>query len=135
MRKYFYFRTEAAVGDDDDIATSLMIPVDAVKAMYPTSDTALTITFEPGVRVRGEGANATGNFTNNDSVILTVNTNSHREVMYAIAQAANATGPQYSDGVITVADDAADDSNASTVYLHSDITACGAIAIAAAFAD
>ena len=36
MRKYFYFRTEAAVGDDDDIATSVMIPVDAVKAMYPT---------------------------------------------------------------------------------------------------
>ena len=131
MRKYFYFRTEAAVGDDDDIATSLMIPVDAVKAMYPTSDTALTITFEPGIRVRGEGANATGNFTNNDSVILTVNTNSHREVMYAIAQAANATGPGYSDGVITVADDATDDSNAAAVYLHSDITLCGAIALAA----
>ena len=135
MRKYFYFRTEAAVGDDDDIATSVMIPVDAVKAMYPTSDTALTITFEPGIRVRGEGANATGNFTNNDSVILNVNTNSHREVMYAIAQAANASGAAYSDGVITVADDAADDSNAATVYLHSDITSCGAIAIAAAFAD
>ena len=95
MRKYFYFRTEAAVGDDDDIATSVMIPVDAVKAMYPTS----------------------------------------REVMYAIAQAANASGAAYSDGVITVADDAADDSNAATVYLHSDITSCGAIAIAAAFAD
>tara|TARA_X000001382_G_C3150557_1_gene172837 strand:- start:43 stop:450 length:408 start_codon:yes stop_codon:yes gene_type:complete len=135
MRKYFYFRTEAAVGDDDDIATSLMIPVDAVKAMYPTSDTALTITFEPGIRVRGEGANATGNWTNNDSVVLNVNANSHREVMYAMARAANATGPQYNDGVITVADDAADDSNASTVYLHSDITSCGAIAIAAAFAD
>ena len=135
MRKYFYFRTEAAVGDDDDIATSLMIPVDAVKAMYPTSDTALTITFEPGIRVRGEGANATGNWTNNDSVILNVNANSHREVMYAIAQAANASGAAYSDGVITVADDAADDSNAATVYLHSDITSCGAIAIAAAFAD
>jgi len=135
MRKYFYFRTEAAVGDDDDIATSVMIPVDAVKAMYPTSDTALTITFEPGIRVRGEGANATGNWTNNDSVILNVNANSHREVMYAIAQAANASGAAYSDGVITVADDAADDSNAATVYLHSDITSCGAIAIAAAFAD
>jgi hypothetical protein len=135
MRKYFYFRSEAAVGDDDDIATSVMIPVDAVKAMYPTSDTALTITFEPGIRVRGEGANATGNWTNNDSVILNVNANSHREVMYAIAQAANASGAAYSDGVITVADDAADDNNAATVYLHPDITSCGAIAIAAAFAD
>jgi hypothetical protein len=135
MRKYFYFRSEAAVADDDDIATSVMIPVNAVKAMYPSSDTALTITFEPGIRVRGEGANATGNFTNNDSVILNVKANSHREVMYAIVRAANVGGAAYSDGVITVADDATNDSNAAAVYLHSDITSCGAITIAAAFAD
>ena len=51
--------------------------------------------------------------------------------MYAIAQAANAGGTAYSDGVITVADDATDDSNAAAVYLHEDITSCGAIALAA----
>ena len=138
MRKYFYFRSEAAVGDDDDIATSVMIPVDAVKAMYPTSNTALTITFEPGIRVRGEGANATGNWTNNDSVILTIKSNQAKEVMTAIARAANAGGTAYSDGVIVVADDATTDYDGSTkaaVYLDPNITACGAIAIAAAFAD
>jgi hypothetical protein len=53
--------------------------------------------------------------------------------MYAIARAANATGPQYNDGVITVADDATDDSNAAAVYLDGDITSCGAISIGAAY--
>ena len=129
MRKFFYFRTEAAVGDDDDIATSVMFPVDNLISMYPTSDTALTLTIKPALPVMADGQD--GAVINNDTIILNVNTNAHREVMYAIAQAANATGPGYSDGVITVADDATDDSNAAAVYLHEDITSCGAIALAA----
>ena len=129
MRKFFYFRTEAAVGDDDDIATSVMFPVDNLISMYPTSDTALTLTIKPALPVQADGQD--GAVINNDTIILNVNTNAHREVMYAIAQAANATGPGYSDGVITVADDATDDSNAAAVYLHEDITSCGAIALAA----
>ena len=129
MRKFFYFRTEAAVADDDDIATSVMFPVDNLISMYPTSDTALTLTIKPALPVQADGQD--GAVINNDTIILNVNTNAHREVMYAIAQAANATGPGYSDGVITVADDATDDSNAAAVYLHEDITSCGAIALAA----
>ena len=129
MRKFFYFRTEAAVGDDDDIARSCMFPVDNLISMYPTSDTALTLTIKPALPVMADGQD--GAVINNDTIILNVNTNAHREVMYAIAQAANATGPGYSDGVITVADDATDDSNAAAVYLHEDITSCGAIALAA----
>ena len=129
MRKFFYFRTEAAVADDDDIATSVMFPVDHLMGMYPTSNTALTITFKPLLPVMADGQD--GAVINNDTIILNVNTNAHREVMYAIAQAANAGGTAYSDGVITVADDAADDSNGATVYLHADITSCGAIALAA----
>ena len=132
MRKYFYFRTEAAVADDDDSARSLMIPVDNLLGMHPTSDTALTLSFTPVLRVAG-GVTDGADFTNADTVVLNVNTNSHREVMYAIAQAANATGPGYSDGVITVADDATDDSNAAAVYLHADITDCGAIGVAAIY--
>ena len=129
MRKFFYFRTEAAVADDDDIARSVMFPVDNLISMYPTSDTALTLTIKPALPVQADGQD--GAVINNDTIILNVNTNSHREVMYAIARAANATGPGYSDGVITVADDATDDSNAAAVYLHEDITSCGAIALAA----
>ena len=129
MRKFFYFRTEAAVADDDDIARSVMFPVENLISMYPTSDTALTLTIKPALPVQADGLD--GAVINNDTIILNVNTNAHREVMYAIAQAANATGPGYSDGVITVADDATDDSNAAAVYLHEDITSCGAIALAA----
>ena len=129
MRKFFYFRTEAAVADDDDIARSVMFPVDNLISMYPTSDTALTLTIKPALPVQADGQD--GAVINNDTIVLNVNTNAHREVMYAIAQAANATGPQYNDGVITVADDATDDSNAAAVYLHSDITSCGAISLAA----
>ena len=129
MRKFFYFRTEAAVADDDDIARSVMFPVDNLVSMYPTSDTALTLTIKPALPVMADGQD--GAVINNDTIILNVNTNSHREVMYEIARAANATGPQYSDGVITVADDATNDANAAAVYLHKDITSCGAIALAA----
>ena len=129
MRKFFYFRTEAAVADDDDIARSVMFPVDNLISMYPTSDTALTLTIKPALPVMADGQD--GAVINNGTVILNVNTNAHREVMYAIAQAANASGAAYSDGVITVADDATDDSNAAAVYLHEDITSCGAIALAA----
>ena len=129
MRKFFYFRTEAAVADDDDIARSVMFPVDNLISMYPTSDTALTLTIKPALPVQADGQD--GAVINNDTIILNVNTNSHREVMYEIARAANAGGTAYSDGVITVADDATDDSNAAAVYLHEDITSCGAIALAA----
>tara|TARA_R110002020_G_scaffold386305_1_gene597072 strand:+ start:212 stop:610 length:399 start_codon:yes stop_codon:yes gene_type:complete len=129
MRKFFYFRTEAAVADDDDIARSVMFPVDNLVSMYPTSDTALTLTIKPALPVQADGQD--GAVINNDTVILNVNTNAHREVMYAIANAANAGGTAYSDGVITVADDAADDANGAAVYLHADITSCGAIALAA----
>ena len=132
MRKYFYFRTEAAVADDDDSARSAMFPVDSLLGMHPTSDTALTLFFTPQIRIAG-GVTDGADFTNADSVVLNVNTNAHREVMYAIARAANATGPQYNDGVITVADDATDDSNAAAVYLDADITTCGAISIGAAY--
>ena len=130
MRKYFYFRTEAAVADDDDIARSVMFPVENLVSMYPTSDTALTLTVKPALPVMADGQD--GAVINNDTIVLNVNTNAHREVMYAIAQAVNAGGTAYSDGVITVADDATDDSNAAAVYLHSDITSCGAISLAAA---
>ena len=112
MRKYFYFRTEAAVGDDDDVATSVMFPVENLVGMFPTSDTALTLTFKAVLRNESDGQD--GNVVNNDTVILNVNDNAHREVMFAIANAANASGST-KDGVISVADDATDDNNAAAV--------------------
>ena len=132
MRKYFYFRTEADEDDDDDIATSLMIPVDNLMGMYPTSNTALTLTFKPVLRNVSDGQD--GNVANNDTVILNISSNQAKEVMTAIARAANAGGTAYSDGVIVVADDATTDYDGTTkdaIVLDSNITSCGAIAIAA----
>ena len=132
MRKYFYFRTEADEDDDDDIARSLMIPVDNLMGMYPTSNTALTLTFKPVLRNVSDGQD--GNVANNDTVILNISSNQAKEVMTAIARAANASGTAYSDGVIVVADDATTDYDGTTkdaIVLDSNITSCGAIAIAA----
>ena len=132
MRKYFYFRTEADEDDDDDIARSVMIPCDNLVGMFPTSNTALTLTFKPVLRNVSDGQD--GNVANNDTVILNVSSNQHKEVMGAIARAANATGPQYSDGFIVVADDATTDFDGTTkaaIYLDTNISSCGAIAIAA----
>ena len=132
MRKYFYFRTEADEDDDDDIATSVMMKVEDLVAMYPTSDTALTLTFNPLLRHQSDDAGA----INKDTIILNVSSNQHGEVMKAIARAANATGTPYSDGVIVVADDATTDYDGTTkaaVVLDSNITSCGAIAIAAVY--
>ena len=138
MRKYFYFRTEADEDDDDDIATSAMFPVDSLTGMYPTSDTALTLHFKSVIRVYANDPDDDAcNFINNDSVVLNINSNQAKEVMFAIARAANATGPQYNDGVIVVADDATTDYDGTTktaVVLDSNITSCGAIAIAAVYA-
>ena len=130
MQKYFYFRTDAAVADDDTIAGSVMCKVEDLVAMYPTSDTALTLTFTPLLRHQSDDAGA----INKDTIILNVAANTHREVMTEIARTVNASGPAYGDGVITVADDAADDDNAAAVYIHPSITSCGAIAIAAVYA-
>ena len=132
MRKYFYFRTEADEDNDDDIARSVMIPCDNLVGMFPTSNTALTLTFKPVLRNVSDGQD--GNVANNDTIILNVSSNQHKEVMGAIARAANATGPQYSDGFIVVADDATTDFDGTTkaaIYLDTNISSCGAIAIAA----
>ena len=132
MRKFFYFRTEADEDDDDDIARSVMFPVDNLIGMYPTSNTALTLTFKPLLPVQADGQDAA--VINNDTIILNISSNQAKEVMMAIARAANATGPQYNDGVIVVADDATTDYDGTTkdaIYLDSNITSCGAIAIAA----
>ena len=135
MRKYFYFRTEADEDADDDIARSVMFPVDNLVGMYPTGNTALTLTFKPVLQVMaGDPDDDACNFINNDTIILNISSNQAREVMFAIARAANATGPQYSDGFIVVADDATTDFDGTTkaaIYLDTNITSCGAIAIAA----
>ena len=134
MKKYFYFRTEAAVGDDDDKARSAMIAVDKFRGAIPFNSSAGTsadvvgLFFDSARNMKGAGQN--GEIIISDSVVLNVTPGTAKDVCIAIAEAAN--GHPHSDGVIVVADDAADDANGKTVYLHTGITSCGAITQAAA---
>ena len=134
MKKYFYFRTEAAVGDDDDKARSAMIAVDKFRGAIPSNSSAgtsanvITLYFESALNMAGAGQN--GEIIIQDTVVLNVTVGQAKNVLVALTEAAN--GHPHSDGVITVADDATNDANAKAVYLHSGITSCGAITQAAA---
>ena len=129
MEKYLYFRTQATLADDDDSAQSACWPLSSFVGMHPTSDTALTLFFKPQIRNAGDGQD--GNVVNNDSVILTVGTNDHKDAMQALIKALykdegfNVDG---ADNFVVVADDL----STNTKYLVSEVTAVGAITIAAA---
>ena len=103
MEKYFLF-VDAA----DDVA---MYPTHKLAAVTCAGDTTILMKFASGV-AGGTGAGG----TEADTMTLTITTGTEVAVMKAIAQAANATGPQYSDGVIVVADDV------NSVYVNSGIT-------------
>ena len=124
MDKFLYFRTQATLADDDDIAQSLVVPASSFAGAYPTSDTALTVCFKSVNNHEGQdvGSNA---FTISDSVVLTVDTNKHKEAIAALVDAM--TGNTFSKSqMITVIDDYASEGINTSL-----ISACGAITVAA----
>ena len=126
---YLYFRTQATLADDDDSAQSALFPLSNLMGMHPTSDTALTLFFKPQIRNNGDGQ--ADDFTNNDSVVLTVGTNDHKDAIADLCRlfsGASYGGSIYNDGYLDVADDLA------ATYAVSTVTAGGAISIGAAFA-
>mgnify|MGYP005828024151 FL=1 len=138
MDKYFYFRTQADQDNDDGIDDSLCLPVRQIRSMNPSSDTAITISFDSVYNTSTDGDNEV---VIADTVVLNINQGQAEEVMRTLVQAMNSSYPAYTDGFIVVADDvtttyltsAADaDETVSAKYLSSDITSCGAITIAAA---
>ena len=137
MDKYFYFRTVADEDDDDAItADSVMMPVSKLSGVVPsntgaagTSADEVTLYFEP---VANESSITDNDFIVMDSVLLNVTVGQAKNVCKAIAEAAN--GGPHTDGIIVVADDATTDYDGTTkaaVYLHSGITSCGAVTMAA----
>ena len=130
MEKYLYFRTQATLADDDDSAQSACWPLSALVGMHPTSDTALTLFFNPQIRNQSDAQD--GNVVNNDSVVLTVGTNDHKDAMTALVKRFNKIRGMndVDESFIVVADDLTN----NTKYCVSEVTACGAITIGAAFA-
>ena len=124
-----YFRTVADEDHDDGNCgaatqlSSLMIPASKLRWMNPTSDTALTLYFDSIKNTEGADDQA-DEITIADSVVLAVNTNSHREVMAGIIQAINGS----KNGVVVVADTVTTNTAGTTVdkvYVHGDITGFG----------
>ena len=136
MRKYFYFRTEADEDDDQASNDSAMIPVDRFRGAIPTNSSAgnaanvITMYFESALNIAGAGQN--GEIIIHDTVVLNVTVGQAKNVLVAIAEAAN--GHPHSDGVVVIGDDATTDYDGTTkaaVYVHSGITSVGAITQAA----
>ena len=137
MEKYLYFRTVADEDNDDgDTAssgiapTSIAIPASSIVGMAPSAAGTLTIWFNS---VRNSMSDGDNEVVIKDSVVLNITTKRHKKVMDAIIQSIN--GGPHSDGWIVVADDMTTNYANETVaaqYLHSDITTCGAINMAAA---
>ena len=46
MDRYFYFRTQADQDADDGIDDSICVPVRTIRSIAPSSDTAITISFD-----------------------------------------------------------------------------------------
>ena len=122
MEKYLYFRTQATIGDDDDIAQSVMHPASSFVGGYPTSDTALTLAFRS---MNNQATDGDNEVVVSDTVVLTVGTNKHKEALQDIVAVINAH--PNGDPFIVVGDD-----NAATYLGGGNITAVGTITTAAA---
>ena len=132
MDKYFYFRTQADQDNDDGIDDSLCLPVRMIRSMNPSSDTAITISFDS---VYNTYTGGDGEVVIADTVVLNINQGKTKEVLAHLVKVINSNYPAYTDGFITVADDATTEYDGTTraaVYIDNDITAMAAITIAAA---
>ena len=131
MEKYLYFRTQATASADDAADDSACWPLSSFLGMHPTADDTLVLHFKPQIAAASDVTDGE-DFTNNDSVVLTVGTNDHKDAMQALIKALykdegfNADG---ADNFVVVADDL----STNTKYLVSEVTAVGAITIGAAF--
>ena len=134
--RWLYFRTVADEDDDDgDTAsagtspTSLCVPARDMLSIHPASDTSVQLNFR-SVR---NSRTVNPELYAVDTVVLNTNQGKTFEVMNRILQHVN-NAPHH-DGFIVVADDMTTNyagSTVSAVYLHTDITSCGAITCSAA---
>tara|TARA_R100000664_G_C2650198_1_gene71173 strand:- start:59 stop:463 length:405 start_codon:yes stop_codon:yes gene_type:complete len=133
MQKYLYFRTDADEDDDAASTDSAVFPLSSLRGMHPTADAAITLFFDPQIRIAG-GVTDGADFTNADTVILNVTEGTAFEVMRDLAEAFE--GHPHQKPFLVVADDMTtllDDTTRDAVYLVNNITSCGAIAIGAAY--
>ena len=119
MRKYLYFRDVADEVDDDDISSSIVVPIDAIAGVVPVAITTLEL------YIRKDGVVA------DDKVTLTCTRGKLQEVMAELVSAIN--GYTYNKAPLKVMGDAVttdyDASTRNSIFFSDDVTA---VAIAAA---
>ena len=125
MKKYFYFRDVADENDDDDIISSIAIPVDSIAGIVPVAITTLELYLNKGGSVV------------DTKVTLTVTRGKLQEVMHEIASHIN--GHTLKAPLTVMADAAAttvnassiegNDNTKSTIFFSDDVTA---VAVASA---
>ena len=101
MDKYFYFRTQADQDNDDGIDDSLSLPVRMIRSMNPSSDTAITISFDS---VYNTYTGGDGEVVIADTVVLNINQGKTKEVLANLVRVINSSYPAYTDGFIEIAD-------------------------------
>ena len=105
---YLYFRTIAAIGDDDAAGDSAMYPLSSLKGMVPSADDTLDLYFTPAIAVMADGQD--GAVINNDKIVVTLSSNNtHKDVITRLSRlfAGAANGGIHHDGFIDVVDDVA----------------------------
>jgi len=125
MRKYFYFRDVADEADDDDIVSSIAVPVDSIAGVVPVAITTLELYLNKGGSVV------------DTKVTLTVTRGKLQEVMHEIVSHIN--GHTLKTPLTVMCDAAAttvgassiegDNNTKDTIFFSNDVTA---VAIASA---
>ena len=100
MKRFFYFRPEGTLGNDDAQGDSMLVPVEDITGMEATGATTMDIYFKSTNNMMGGGQ---GEVVIQDKVSLTVTTETQKGVMKAIVEAMN-NGP-HEDGITVIADD------------------------------
>jgi len=100
MKRFFYFRPEGTLGNDDAQGDSMLVPVEDITGMEATGATTMDLYFKS---TNNMSAGGQGEVVIQDSVSLTVTTETQKSVMKAIVEAMN-NGP-HEDGITVIADD------------------------------
>jgi predicted pyridoxine 5'-phosphate oxidase superfamily flavin-nucleotide-binding protein len=83
----WYFRNTDTLGDDDDIATSIMLPVDQITGIVPGNvTTRIRIHFEQPTAIA-----AAEDATGNGFIQLNTTAGRQKEVLQFLAEAANSS--------------------------------------------
>jgi|TARA_R100000084_G_scaffold108197_1_gene70274 hypothetical protein len=126
MRKYLYFRDVADENDDDDQASSIAIPADAIVGMAPQAITTLDVYIDTKKTEKAQ------------YLRLTVTRGKIQEVMQELV--AHINGYTHSKAPLQVMADAAtttvnadsiegNDNTKSTIFFSEDVTAIGISAV------